>query len=72
MVKNIKFYSGVNKMNMICRINYVYVLFFKILMYDFDVVVRKLCWGWNIFFLWNVEIEIYCYLNNSYIAIIIY
>lgn len=48
MVKNIKFYSGVNKMNMICRINYVYVLFFKILMYDFDVVVR-ICVGDEIY-----------------------
>lgn len=53
MVKNIKFYSGVNKMNMICRINYVYVLFFKILMYDFDVVVR-ICVGDEIYFFYEM------------------
>lgn len=58
--------------NTTCRINHAYALFLKILMHDFDVVVRKLCWEWNIFLLWNAEIEIYCYLNNSYTATIIY
>lgn len=72
MAKNTKFYSGVNKTNTTCRINHAYALFLKILMHDFDVVVRKLCWGWNIFLLWNAEIEIYCYLNNSYTATIVY
>lgn len=72
MTKNTKFYSGVNKTNTTCRINHAYALFLKILMHDFDVVVRKLCWGWNIFLLWNAEIEIYCYLNNSYTATIVY
>lgn len=33
---------------------------------------QNLWWGWNIFLLWNAEIEIYCYLNNSYSATILY
>lgn len=54
MAKNTKFYIGVNKTNTTCRINHAYALFLKILMHDFDVVVR-ICVGDEIYFFYEMQ-----------------
>lgn len=57
MAKNTTFYSGVNKTNTTCRINHAYhayALFHKILMHDFDLIIR-ICAGDEIYFFYEMQ-----------------